>query len=143
MAFPRRAQKVAATAPACIADMTTRAVEPWWRKAPVEMSWRGRVMRYRQRKISSSVRPVYWEEGDLCQGGGDKEGDVPTAAFLLWARYMRKDIAMMLRAQAMMFAMFAREPFVPAIAMPQTGFTPTGAVEEFADTLSKTLGEWL
>lgn len=43
IAFPRRAQKVAATKPAWIAVSTERAVEPCWRKEPVVRSCKGRV----------------------------------------------------------------------------------------------------
>ena len=45
IAVPRRAQNVAATKPAWTAVIAVSAVEPCSRNAPVEMSWRGRVMR--------------------------------------------------------------------------------------------------
>ena len=47
----------------------------------------------------------------------------------------------MLRAQAMIFAMFAREPPEPTMGIPQTGFTPTGAVAGLAETVVKVEGE--
>ena len=39
----------------------------------------------------------------------------------------------------MMLPMFAREPSVPTMGIPQTGFTPTGAVAGLADTPTRTV----
>ena len=54
----------------------------------------------------------------------------PTAAFRLLARKIKKATKIMLRAQAMMFAMFEMEPSEPAFGIPHSGLTPTGAVVE-------------
>ena len=58
----------------------------------------------------------------------------PTAAFRRFARKMRAAVKKMLSAITIMLAMFASEPSVPAVWMPQVGLTPTGAEAESAET---------
>lgn len=41
----------------------------------------------------------------------------------------------------MIFAIFAREPPVPTVRIPQTGFTPTGAVDGLTETPVRTEGD--
>lgn len=68
-------------------------------------------------------------------------GYSPTAAFRRLTPQIKNTVNTMLKAQAMMFAMFAIDPFAPTKGIPQVGLTPTGAVAGFAETDSKTMTE--
>lgn len=78
------------------------------------------------------------------QSDGKRRGldDVPTAALLRLVMTINAATTKMLRLQARMFAMLAREPLVATKGMPQVGLMPTGAVAGFEETLWRTEGWW-
>ena len=71
--------------------------------------------------------------------GGDqrtnsrKVMDSPTAALLRVVKVTRPTKTSTLNPQAMMLAMFPRDPWDPTLRVPHCGFTPTGADAGFAD----------
>jgi hypothetical protein len=144
IALPSNAQNSAAMMPAWIPVKATSDVDPCSRTEPVVMSWNGRERKYITRKIRNSERPA--EGGHIERSKGYQARkitkDAPTAALLRVVTTMRTKTTIMLTPQTIMLAIFPSDPNCPALMMPHSGFTPTGAVAGMAERLTSVLGEW-
>ena len=87
--------------------------------AELDPTWKGSVRR-------EGVERICTEEGAMM--------NAPTAALLRVVQKMRRRTKMMLRPDAMIWAMLASEPSLPTRGMPQSGLMPTGAEDESAET---------
>lgn len=142
-ALPSNVQNSAATMPAWIAVKTTSAVDPCCKTAPVVRSWNGKERKYRIKKMRNSERPAvggYVERSEVTKRK-EVEKDAPTAALLRVVMTMRSATTIMLTPQTIMLAMFPSDPLAPALKVPHSGLTPTGAMSGSEERLTSVVRE--